>query len=170
MASKTITDYSSALIGHTWLLLAANYYSWLYLSSQSSQSQSHTVTHVQSASKSWCRARPSGAHDKVLIALRHLRSCFHGVPSLTIGRVCHLYVLLALASAVFLRYKSLGTHDHILLSQIWDFPFHRLLWLAGSQWRYSIPPPYGENSFIRGKNGAAQMRPPQFQRNQCLLH
>jgi hypothetical protein len=27
------------------------------------------------------------------------------------------------------------------LSQIWDFPFHHLVRLAGSQWRYSTPPP-----------------------------
>jgi hypothetical protein len=47
-----------------------------------------------------------------------------------------LYVLLALASAVFLGSKSLETRDHILLSQIWDFPFRRLLRLAGSRWRY----------------------------------
>jgi hypothetical protein len=51
-----------------------------------------------------------------------------------------LYVLLALASAVFLRSKSLGTCDHILLSHIWDFPFHRLLRLSGSRWRYSTRP------------------------------
>jgi hypothetical protein len=38
--------------------------------------------------------------------------------------------------------------DHILLSQIWDFPFRRLLRLAGSQWRYSIPPPHGESGPI----------------------
>jgi hypothetical protein len=31
--------------------------------------------------------------------------------------------------------------DHILLSQIRDFPFLRLLRLAGSRWRYSNPPP-----------------------------
>jgi hypothetical protein len=29
-----------------------------------------------------------------------------------------------------------------LLSQIRDFPFHRLLRLAGSRWRYSTPPPH----------------------------
>jgi hypothetical protein len=52
-------------------------------------------------------------------------------------------VQLALASAVILGFKSLGTCDHILLSQIWDFPFHRLLRLAGLQWRYSTPPPHG---------------------------
>jgi hypothetical protein len=45
-------------------------------------------------------------------------SCLCGAPSLTRGRVCLLYMLLALASAVFLRSESLGTRDHILLSQI----------------------------------------------------
>jgi hypothetical protein len=51
------------------------------------------------------------------------------------------YMLLALASAISLGSKSLGTRDHILLSHIWDFPFRPLLRLAGSWWRYSIPPP-----------------------------
>jgi hypothetical protein len=36
-------------------------------------------------------------------------------------------MLLALASAVFLGSESLETRDHILLFQIWDFPFRRLL-------------------------------------------
>jgi hypothetical protein len=69
-----------------------------------------------------------------------LRSCFCGAPSLMRGRVCLLYMLLVLASAVFLGFESLGTRDHILLSQIWDFPFRRLLRLAGSRWRYSTQP------------------------------
>jgi hypothetical protein len=43
---------------------------------------------------------------------------FCGPPSLTRARVCLLYMLLALASAVFLGSESLGTRDHILLSQI----------------------------------------------------
>jgi hypothetical protein len=55
---------------------------------------------------------------------------------------CLLYVLQALASAVFLGSESLGTGGHILLSQIWDFPFRLLLRLAGSRWRYSTPPPH----------------------------
>jgi hypothetical protein len=33
--------------------------------------------------------------------------------------------------------------DHIILSQIRDFPFGSLLRLAGLQWRYSTPPPHG---------------------------
>jgi hypothetical protein len=69
---------------------------------------------------------------------------FSGAPSLTRGRVCLLYMLLAFASAVYLWFESLGTRDHILLSKIWDFPFRRLLRLAGSWWRYSTPPPHGD--------------------------
>jgi hypothetical protein len=36
--------------------------------------------------------------------------------SLMIGWVCHLQLLLGLASEVILRSESQGTHDHILLS------------------------------------------------------
>jgi hypothetical protein len=72
------------------------------------------MTVGQSISKFWCQA-PSGAHDQIFITVWHLRSCFCGVPSLTRGRVCFLYVPLALASAVFLGFSSLGTWDRILL-------------------------------------------------------
>jgi hypothetical protein len=92
-----------------------------------SQSQSHIATDGLSISKSWCRA-PSGAHGQIFITVWQLRSWFHGAPSL-------MRVLLALASVVFLVSESLGTRDHILLSQIWDFPFCRLLRLARSRWR-----------------------------------
>jgi hypothetical protein len=106
------------------------------------RSQSHIATDDQPVSKSWCRA-PSGAYDHIFITVWHLLSCFREASSLTRGRVCPLYMLLALASAVFLGSKSLGTRDHILLSQIWDFLFLRLLRLAGSRWRYSTTPPHG---------------------------
>jgi hypothetical protein len=43
-------------------------------------------------------------------------------------------MLLTLASVVFLGSESLGTSDHILLSQNWDFRFRRLLRLAGSRY------------------------------------
>jgi hypothetical protein len=82
-------------------------------------------------------------NDQILITVWQLRSCFCGAPSLTRGRVCLLYMLLALASAVFLGSDFLGTRDHILLSQIWAFPFRRLLRLVGSRWRYSTQPPHG---------------------------
>jgi hypothetical protein len=87
-----------------------------------------------------------GLKTRSLLLVCQLRSCSCGAPSLTRGRVCLLYMLLALASATFLWAESLGTRDHILLSQLRDFPFRRLLRLAGSRWRYSIPPPHGELS------------------------
>jgi hypothetical protein len=70
-------------------------------SSKSNQSQSHIATEGQSISKSRWPA-PSGAHDQIFIILWQLRSCFCGAPSLTRGRICLLYMLLALASVVFL--------------------------------------------------------------------
>jgi hypothetical protein len=45
-----------------------------------------------------------------------------------------------LARSDILRSKSYETHDHILLSQIRDFPFRRLLRLAGLQWSGGIWP------------------------------
>jgi hypothetical protein len=116
------------------------------LSENCSSSKSHcdwwSVSH--SVRKYWCRPPPpSGAHDQIFFTVWHLRSCFCGAPSLTRGRVSLLYMLLALASAVFLGSESLGTRDHILLSQTRDFPFRRLLRLARSRWRYSTPPPHG---------------------------
>jgi hypothetical protein len=41
------------------------------------------------------------------------------------------------------RVRARRTRDHILLSQIWDFSFRRLLRLEGLRWRYSTPPPHG---------------------------
>jgi hypothetical protein len=57
---------------------------------------------------------PSGACDQIFISawnteyVWQLRSWFHGAPSLTRGRVCLLYVPLALASAVFFGPSPLG--------------------------------------------------------------
>jgi hypothetical protein len=67
---------------------------------------------------------------------------------LTRGRVCRLQLLLALAIAFILGSESRGTRNHILLSQIRDLPFCRLLLLAGLRWRYSTPPPHGKVSRI----------------------
>jgi hypothetical protein len=47
------------------------------------------------------------------------------------------------ASTVIFGSESHGNCDHILLSQIRDFPFRSLLRLAGLRWRYSTPPPHG---------------------------
>jgi hypothetical protein len=86
---------------------------------------------------------PFGAYDQILIIVSQLRVCWFGAPSLTRGRVCRLQLLLALASAVIFGSESRWTRGHTLLSQIRDFPFRRLLRLAGSRWRYSTPPPRG---------------------------
>jgi hypothetical protein len=61
-----------------------------------------------------------------------------------------LKLLVDLASAVILGSDSRGTRDHILLSQIRDFPFRRLLRLARQRWRYSTPPPHDEDRQISG--------------------
>jgi hypothetical protein len=82
---------------------------------------------------------PFGAYDQIFITVRKLPVCWSGAISLTRGRVCRLQLLLGLASAVILRSESRGTCDHILLSQIRDFPFRRLLRLAGLRWKYSTP-------------------------------
>jgi hypothetical protein len=85
---------------------------------------------------------PSGAYDQIFITVRQLQVCWCAALSLTRGRVCRLQLLLPLASAVILGCESRGNRDHILLSHIRDFPFCRLLRLAGLRWRYSTPPPH----------------------------
>jgi hypothetical protein len=89
---------------------------------------------------------PSGAYDQIFITVRHLRVCLCGALSLTTGQVCRLQLLLVLASPVILGSESRGTREHILRSQIRDFPFRRLRRLTGLRWRYSTPPPHGINS------------------------
>jgi hypothetical protein len=104
----------------------------LFSVASQSQSQSHIATDGESISKSWCRV-PSGAHDQIFITVLTVTVFFFcGTPSLTRGRVCLLYGLLVLASAVFLGSESLCTRYHILLYQSWNFPFRRLLRLADS--------------------------------------
>jgi hypothetical protein len=85
---------------------------------------------------------PSGTYDQIFITVRQLRICWCGALSLTRGRVCRLQLLLIQASAVILGSESRGSRVHILLSQIRDFPFRRLLRLAGLRWRYSTSPPH----------------------------
>jgi hypothetical protein len=65
---------------------------------------------------------PSGAYDQIFITVRHLRVCWCGALSLTRERVCHIQLLLDLASTVNLGSESRGTRGHILLSQIRDSP------------------------------------------------
>jgi hypothetical protein len=115
----------------------------------------------------------SPLRPKTRIFVSQLNTCGyspHAISSLTRGWDCRLQLLLVLVSAVILRSESRGTHDHILLSQIWDSPnlegqvpvfispqdqggpviapgtwflFHRLLRFAEIRGRYSTPPPHG---------------------------
>jgi hypothetical protein len=105
-----------------------------------------TATRVSSLSRrpvSLGIKHPSGTYDKIFITVGQLRGCWCRAPSQKRGRICRLQLLLAFASAVILGSESLGIRYHILLSQIRDFPFRRLLGLAGLRWRYSTPPPHG---------------------------
>jgi hypothetical protein len=110
-------------------------------SESQSQSQSYITTNSQSASLSWNKAPIWGVRPDIYLSLT-IMALFLWASFLTRGRVWLLYMLLALASVVFLGSESLWTRNHILLSRIWDFPFCRLLRLAGSRWRYSTPPPH----------------------------
>jgi hypothetical protein len=99
-----------------------------------SECESYVTTDGLSASLSWNKAPIWGLRPGFYYSWQ-LRVCWCGALSLTRGRVCRLQLLLALASAFILGSES--------LSQIRDFPFRRLLRLAGRRWRYSTPPQHG---------------------------
>jgi hypothetical protein len=101
------------------------------------------MTDGQSASLSWNKAPIWDLRPDFYYCQRQLRVCWCGRPSLTRGLVCRLQLVLALTRTVIFGSESLGTRDDILLSRIRDFPFRRLLRLAGLRWRYSTPPPHG---------------------------
>jgi hypothetical protein len=109
-----------------------------------SESESYVTTDGQSACLSWNKApiwvlRPDFYYCQTVAGLL----TWAALSDERTG----LQLLLSLASAVILRSESHETRDHILLSQILDFPFRRLLWLAGIRWRYSAPPPHEINAF-----------------------
>jgi hypothetical protein len=91
---------------------------------------------------------PSPLRLTARYVLPQLNTCGHSpyiTSSLKRGWVCHLQLLLAHDSAFILGSESRWTCGHMLLSQIWDFPFRCLLRLAGSRWRYSTPLPHSWN-------------------------
>jgi hypothetical protein len=93
---------------------------------------------------------PSGAYDQIFSTVRQLQVCWcGGALSLTRGRVCRIRLLLGLASAVILGSEFRGIRGHILLSQIRDLPFRRILWLAGLRWWSSTPPPSWITNYSR---------------------
>jgi hypothetical protein len=107
------------------------------------ESDSHIATDGQSVSKSWCPT-PPGAHDQIFITVWQLQSFFFLWGALSDKRTGLSSVYAAgPCQRNLLGSESLGAHYHILLSQIRDFLFRRLLRLAGSQWKYSTPPQHG---------------------------
>jgi hypothetical protein len=67
--------------------------------------------------------KPLETHDQQILFQLNTYSYNPYVTSfLTKGWICHLQLLLALASAVILRSESRETDDHILHSQIRDIP------------------------------------------------
>jgi hypothetical protein len=80
---------------------------------------------------------PSRAYDQFFISVRQLRVCLWG--ALSEERTGLSFTIAAdLTSAVILGSESHGTRNHILLSQIRNFRFRRLLRLAGLRWMYSV--------------------------------
>jgi hypothetical protein len=82
----------------------------------------YVTSDSHSASLSYSVKHPSGAYDQIFITVRQLRVCWYGALSLTKEKVCRIQLLLVLASEVILWSESIGTRDHILLSQIRDSP------------------------------------------------
>jgi hypothetical protein len=107
-----------------------------------SESESQVTIDGQSASLSWNKEPIWGLRSSFYYCQTVAGLLMWG--ALPDERMClSLQLLLALASAVIHMCESRGTRDHILLSQIRDFPFRCLLRLAGLRWRYSTLPPYG---------------------------
>jgi hypothetical protein len=131
-----------------------------------SRSRSYFTTDGQSVSMPWCWAN-SGACDQILLPVRTLLS--ESCSLLSVGRPLWRDDGSAVYSAITQWSESHRTRNHTLLSHLRlfqpggpcspiyisqeqggpvippgiGFPFRRLLWLTGLQWRYSNPPPHG---------------------------
>jgi hypothetical protein len=105
--------------------------------------ESYVTTNGQSASLSWNEAPIWGLRPDFYYCQTVAGLLMWGALSDVRTGLSFIIAAGPLASAVILGSESHGTHDHILLSQIQDFPFRRLLRLAGLRWRYSNPPPLG---------------------------
>jgi hypothetical protein len=80
---------------------------------------------------------------RIFFSIQHLRSQFlYNI--LSDGRIGLSFTFAAgPRQHIHSRIRVPRTRDHILLSQIRDIPFCRLLLLAGLRWRYSTTPPHG---------------------------
>jgi hypothetical protein len=106
---------------------------------------------------------PSGTRDQFFFLLeiffRQLRVCYFVAPSLTIGRVCNLLLLLVLASTVP-RVSPAGLRpDHILLSKFLRLPpsvsrLSRKYGISGVPHPYK-PPWLVKHTLLLRKSGGA---------------
>jgi hypothetical protein len=110
-----------------------------------SRVESYVTTDGQSASLSWNKAPIWGLRRDFYYCHTVAGLSMWRALSLTRGRICRLQLLLTLVRAVIFGLEYRKTRDHILLYQIRDFPFCRLLRLAGQRWKFMIP----EDKFLR---------------------
>jgi hypothetical protein len=117
--------------------------------------ESYVTTDGQSASLSWNKAPIWGSRPDIYYCQTVAGLLMWGV--LSDERMgLSFAIATGLASTVILGSESSGIRDHILLSQIRDFHFRRLLRLSRLRWRYSTPPPHG-GSVIRLTNSPVIM-------------
>jgi hypothetical protein len=102
--------------------------------------QSYVTTNGQPASLSWNKAPIWGLRPDLNYYLTVAGLLIWGALS---DEKTGLPVAIATGPRQRSHFRVNWTRGHILLSQIRDFPFRRLLLLAGSRWRYSTPPPHG---------------------------
>jgi hypothetical protein len=122
-----------------WILLQMNLWpNWI---ETESKSESYVTTDGESASLSWNKAPIWGLRSDFYYCMTVAGLLVWGILSDE-----RTGLSFAIAADPRQRSKPRGTRDHILLSQIRDFPFRRLLRLPGLRWRYSTPPPQGSVS------------------------
>jgi hypothetical protein len=105
-----------------------------------SRAESYVTTHGQSANRSWNKAPISGLRPDFYYCQRVVGLLMWGALSDERTGLSFTVAVVELASTVIRGSESRGTRDRILLCQIRDFPFCRLLRLAGLRWRCSTPP------------------------------
>jgi hypothetical protein len=135
---KWFVWYPRHLKPSLWLSYGSTWYSRLI----SAESDSYVTTDGQSTSLSSNKVPISGLGPD-------LYHCQTVAGFLMWGAISDERTGMSFATATGPRQRSHfwvrvpWSHDHILLSQIREFPFRRLLWFAGLRWRYSTPPLHG---------------------------
>jgi hypothetical protein len=113
-----------------------------------SESVTYGTTDGQSASLSWNKAPIWGLRPDFYYF--QTAACLLMWDALSDERTRLSFTIAAgLARGDILESEARGTRDHILLSQIRDFSFRRLLRLAGPWWRYTTRPPLESKSKLK---------------------